>query len=103
MAKFYAWSRIHHDKGVTKHGEEVDAGKLGLDTDQFNQLVEARAVRSDKFPDLPENYQRSPKEFYRAKAAAEDDTDGIFGLMTDDADVILPTPAGLEPGNAKDK
>lgn len=103
MAKYYAWSSIRHDKGTTKHGDEVDAGKLGLNEDQFKQLVEARAVRTEKFPELPENYQRSPKEFYRSKAAAEEDTDGIFGLMTDDADVVLPTPTGLEPGNPKDK
>lgn len=102
MAKHYSWSNITHGQGA-KPGDEVDAKKLDLTDDQFNQLVEARAVRTEKFPELPENYQRSPKEFYRAKAAAEENTDAIFGLMTDDADVYLPTPAGLEPGNVKDK
>lgn len=81
MAKFYAWSVIQYDADVDdsgssiKHkrvafGEEVSADKLGLDDEQFEQLVEAGSVRATRPPDMPKGYQGSPVDFMREQIAA---------------------------------
>lgn len=65
----YAWSQLRStdEEGkvtIVKVGDEVDAGKLGLDDDEFNELVAVGAVREQEYP-VPANYDGSPVEFVR--------------------------------------
>ncbi len=76
-----AWSPIRSAKNngtdkdpdmeaiTVKPGESVSKSSLGLDDDQFAQLVESGAVRTMPFPEMPETYQGSPVEFMREQAA----------------------------------
>lgn len=83
MADMVAWSEIRHgeageddkpgDTKVIKPGESVSQGDLGLDDDQWAQLVESGAVRTMAYPEMPETFQGSPVDYLReqAKMAAE--------------------------------
>jgi len=82
---YYAWTNIQSgkDNGTTKEpdlevlsatrGDAVTADDLGLDEDQFKQLVDAGSVRRMKVPDMPDTFQGSPVDFLRqqARLAAE--------------------------------
>lgn len=81
---YYAWSQINYAADVdkdtgsrtvksVKHGEEVTAQKLGLNKDQFQELVDSGAVRDRKFPDLPEGYTGTPREFFLKQAKETDE------------------------------
>jgi hypothetical protein len=59
----FAWTSIKTADGVIEVGSEVSAGSLGVSEDEWQQLVESRAVRSSPFPELPPNWTGSPKEY----------------------------------------
>jgi hypothetical protein len=71
---YYAWAPIlfdaeRDDKGnilkqkSMKFGEEVSAGNLGLEEEQFQELVDSGAVRDYAPPEMPEGYSKSPRDF----------------------------------------
>lgn len=82
MADLVAWSRIEYGdrntdpnnvdpttlRQVIKPGESVTQDKLGLDDDQWNQLVTSGAVRARPYPDMPDTYQDSPVNFLMDEA-----------------------------------
>lgn len=86
MAKYYAWSNFVTDKdewGNVKArlnvGDEVTADKLGGGDEEWQSLIDAGAVRTDKYPDLPSHI--SPAE---AAIAEENEDAGInVSLMED--------------------
>lgn len=69
---YYAWSEIQYGAEVDKEtkgilsiksipvGEQVDAGKLDLTEDQFQELVDSGAVRTMEFPEQLRAEDRSP-------------------------------------------
>jgi hypothetical protein len=53
---------------VIKPGETVTQDSLGLNDEQFRQLVESGAVRTLEYPDMPDTYQDSPVNYLREQA-----------------------------------
>jgi hypothetical protein len=101
----YAWSTLTaqeaDDKGrykTFKPGDEVSAGDLGLDDDEFNELVAVGAVREDEYP-VPAGSDVSPVEFRREqlRAAASEDFMAVlpFGSV---APVSEPPPGSTAEG-----
>ena len=89
---YYAWSEIRYDAEVTEDGVyahpvsvmpggEVSASKLKLSKEQFQELVDAGAVREEKFP-VPEGDTRSPREWYLDKAREMEDAPMATGGST---------------------
>lgn len=71
MAKvLYAWSEIRNGDVVLKPGSKVTQDGLKLDDDQWAQLLESSAVRTNPYPDMPETYQGTPIQFLLEQAAA---------------------------------
>lgn len=81
MADLVAWSAIRlgepnnnpqnaasGETKVIKPGETVTQESLGLNDEQFRQLVESGAVRPLEYPDMPETYQDSPVNYLREQA-----------------------------------
>jgi hypothetical protein len=79
MADLVAWSAIRvgeptknaenpGETKVIKPGETVTQDSLGLDDEQFRQLVESGAVRALEYPDIPNTYQDSPVNYLREQA-----------------------------------
>jgi hypothetical protein len=81
MADLVAWSPIAYGdqntdtnadpsklRKVIKPGTPVTQGDLGLDDEQWKQLVSSGAVRTMPFPDIPGTYQDSPVNFMREQA-----------------------------------
>lgn len=64
----YAWSPIQAGDKSAKFGDQVTAEKLGISKEDFEALVDSKAVRPVKPPQLPEGYQGSVIDFYREKA-----------------------------------
>lgn len=65
---WYAWSEIKYGNEkdglkVVKPGDSVTASKLGIDEDEWDGLVEARAVRETKYPDIPRSFTGSPRDY----------------------------------------
>jgi len=63
----YAWTDIIYSKNdereVLPAGSEVSQNLLGVSDVEWNQLVESRAIRSTKYPDVPAGFTGSPKDF----------------------------------------
>lgn len=82
---YYAWSLIRGGDNdnpiVVQAGEEVTRNKLGLDKDGWTQLVESGAVRTLKFPDMPDSYQDSPRNFLLEQAKKAEDMSGLDVAM----------------------
>lgn len=79
---YYAWAPIQSSESkegaevVTfKPGDTVTAEKLKIDKDEFQLLIDCRAVRTMKYPDMG-NSQVSPVEFLKKQAA-----DAAAGIM----------------------
>lgn len=79
---FYAWSRLiaerDEESGLVRkwimEGDKVSAGDLGLDEDQWNELVESGAVRQTEYP-VPKGSMDSPNDHYKkllAQAAGQE-------------------------------
>jgi hypothetical protein len=76
---YYAWSEIQVGEGdeaetkvkKVKAGEEVSASSLGIPDEEFDAMVEAGAVKTEEYPDLPEGYTGSPAQFAQEQAEAE--------------------------------
>jgi hypothetical protein len=70
----FAWSEIRGSDSegkavVVKPGDEVSAGDLNLNDEEFQELVDAGVVRDNDYPeDIPED--QSPTEYYKAQLAA---------------------------------
>ena len=93
-ATYYAWSPIRGGKRTGEGddakveavnvaaGETVTASKLGVSKEEFQALVDSGAVRTQKYPDLPEGYQDSPVNFMRQQAleAAGDNDEALIAL-----------------------
>ena len=78
MATYYAWSNIKTGKDgkpfAAKVGDKVDASTLGLDEEQFQELIDAGSVREQKYP-VPADSDVSPKDHQRALMLASQDSD----------------------------
>ena len=96
---YYAWTDIVHgdsdgNKNVMKAGSKVSESDFS--EDDWAQLVEARSVRKQQFPDMPADYTGSPREFVVQQvqeqlAAAED--------MLSDDDMMLVADQSAEGDN----
>lgn len=74
---YFAWSRILIGAEVDKNtgiadkhqyvnvGEEVTPELLNVDQEQFDEYIQSGAIREYEYPDVPENYQDSPLNFFR--------------------------------------
>jgi hypothetical protein len=65
---WFAWTTIKsaNDDGSEiklEPGDEASAGKLNIDDEEFSQLIDARSVRKTNFPDMPEGYTGSAKDW----------------------------------------
>jgi len=61
---YYAWSNFTNDEGKKfKPGAKVSASDLGVDDEEFQAFVDSGAVRTVEFPELPEGFTGSPREF----------------------------------------
>ena len=60
----YAWSPINNGKKVIKVGEAVTKADVG---DDWDYLIEARAIRTDKYPETETG--ESPREYFLRQAA----------------------------------
>lgn len=74
---YYAWSDLHSTKDgklvVVKTGEKVTAADLGLNKDEFDELIAAGSVRDAVYPAkamTDEGFAGSPKEFAKKQLAA---------------------------------
>lgn len=72
---YYAWTNIAIDVNewgkVTKSaqtGDKVTASSLGVDEEQFKELVEAGSVRTTQYPDMA-GFNGSPVEYRKAQLA----------------------------------
>jgi hypothetical protein len=79
---FYAWSRFiaerDEESGIVRkwimEGDKVSAGDLGIDDEQFQELVDEGVVRATEWP-VPKGSSDSPNEHYKkelAKAAGQE-------------------------------
>lgn len=76
---WYAWTTIKNGDEVILPGTEVSAESLGLNKEQWAQQVESRVVRQKPYPDIPEGYTGSAKDFVLKKRREElDDLDDEF-------------------------
>lgn len=96
----YAWSNLTaqeaDDKGKYKQfkpGDEVSAGDLGLDEDEFNELLAVGAVREDEYP-APANYDGSPVEYRREQLRAAASEDFMAVLPFGSAVPVTEPPPG---------
>ena len=103
-----AWTQIRSGKDgkriVVQAGEEVSASKLGLSSEQFDELILAGAVRDKDFP-LPDNYPYSIRTYYNQQIQAaegnqEKALELILSMKQDLASKPPPMalPDGVEPG-----
>lgn len=99
-----AWSNfVDKDGKKIKPGDTVDAGQLGVDEEEWNELVFVGAVRSTKYPE-DINTDESPVEYYKRQMAemAEGDFGKDFGEAAGFSPVTGPMPdeerAMLEAG-----
>lgn len=71
---YYAWSPIRYaaetnDQGniiaysTLEVGKKADAKTLGISDEDFQDLVDGGSVSTEKYPDLPDGYTDSPKNF----------------------------------------
>jgi hypothetical protein len=64
---YYAWTDIvtagkdESSREVIKAGTKVS--KSDFSEDDWDQLVEARSVRTSQYPDMPAGYAGSPRDF----------------------------------------
>lgn len=62
---YYAWTDIvtvdDGQRKVLKAGEKVS--KSDFSEEDWDQLVEARSVRTRQYPDMPSNFGGSPREW----------------------------------------
>jgi hypothetical protein len=84
---YYAWGPIRAgtaEKPVNvKYGDTVTADKLSIAKEEFAALVESRAVRDTKPPELPDEWQDSPINFLR-KQAADAEASETAALLNED-------------------
>lgn len=89
----YAWTDINNSGTVINAGDKVSKGDFS--DEDWEQLVEARSVRTTKYPDLPAGFAGSPREFMvqqinKQLAEAEEmltDDDVLAAERSVDADV----------------
>lgn len=82
----YVWSEIKYGDKVIKVGSEITQESLGCPDEEWEQLKEARVVRNTKYPDIPEGFTGSPREFVleeRKRQLAEVDDLDAFESRTD--------------------
>ena len=90
----YAWTNLEardEDGNVTKKfkpGDEVSAGDLGIEDDEFEQLESVGAVRDAEYP-TPEGYQGSPVEYAKEKLAElAEQGEGAGDLFLNDGSMV---------------
>jgi hypothetical protein len=89
MATYYAWSPIATGRDektwqmqYKKPGESVSASSLNVSETQFQQLVDSGAVRTAKYPDIPEEWEGSVLDWLRAQADEADTEEESLMVMT---------------------
>ena len=102
----YAWSTLTaqtaDDKGRYKKfnpGDEVNAGDLGLDDDEFNELLSTGAVRDDEYP-VPAGFDGSPVEYRREQLRAAASEEFMAVLPFGSAVPITEPPPGASSSSA---
>jgi hypothetical protein len=71
---YYAWSNIQAGEKSAAPGDTVSASTLGLSEEEFEELVEAEAVREDKYPEGMEDFAGSPNELRKRDLAVSEGT-----------------------------
>lgn len=106
----YAWSEIRvgkHEAGadtgettVIKPGDTVTQGDLS--DEQFEQLKNSGAVKTLKYPEMPETFQGSPVDFLMQTAREAADT-ALMEAETSEANVsaIMAANAASTGSSAK--
>lgn len=88
--KYYAWSRFKGEMNewgqvlsYIEPGDPITQEKLGVDDDEWNELVSIGAVRTAKYPDIPSHV--SPVEHFQREVAAgnmtTDEANRAMGIM----------------------
>lgn len=102
----YAWSTLTaqtaDDKGRFKKfnpGDEVNAGDLGLDDEEFDELLSTGAVREDEYP-VPANFDGSPVEYRREQLRAAASEEFMAVLPFGSAVPITEPPPGASNSSA---
>jgi hypothetical protein len=89
---YYAWTDIHYSSNkkrlTVKAGAEVSAQKLGIDEEEWDQLVEARVVRTIKYPNMPASFTGSPKDFVLKQRSEQLQQLEDLDLYADDNEVV---------------
>lgn len=108
---YYAWSEIQVGEGGEEAqkvkkvpaGEEVSASSLGIPDEEFDAMVEAGAVRTEEYPDLPEGYTGSPAQFAQEQAEAEGQKAEAELILNpiDEADQETAKPAATKASTSK--
>jgi hypothetical protein len=102
---YYAWTRIPTDVDeygkpgkMINPGDEVSKSKLDIADEEWDYLVESRAVRTTRYPDLEEG--QSPAEYYREQLA--EIASGLHGDATE-KEIALVTQGAEEDDIEKRK
>jgi hypothetical protein len=89
---YYAWTDIHYSSNKKRlkveAGEEVSAEKLNIDEEEWDQLVEARVVRTIKYPNMPASFTGSPKDFVLKQRTEQLQQLEDLDLYADDSEVV---------------
>lgn len=87
-AKYYAWTDIRGgdaDKAVLiRRGEEVTASKLGVSSEEFQEMVKAGSIKSKPFP-APDDYSGSAVDYFRDQLA---EAQGAGDSTIEEAEVV---------------
>lgn len=74
MATYYAWSTFKKGvnewgrvEGYINPGDEVTQSELGVDDEEWQELLDVGAIRDEEYPDAPEGV--SPAEYLAANPA----------------------------------
>lgn len=90
---YYAWGPIKAGEKNADPGDKVSAESLGISKDEFQQLVDSTAVKTQKYPkDVP--LGMSPIDHLRAKVT-DSETDELEKL-SHAAELSIPLPEGVE-------
>lgn len=103
---WHTWSNISTGKDragrpiITPTGEEVTPGKLGLTLAQFDELIEAKAVRQEPYPHaIVRGSTLSPTEYMRRQIAVADGVSDASVLS--DAEVVRIPDYQVPPSPAQ--
>lgn len=109
MANYVAWSEIHSGKDdgnvvIVRPGDAVSASDLGLDDEQFQELIDGGSVREQDYPVPEGKIDQSPTEFYKEKLSvlANPEVDQQQFAEAVATAQGAPTPGEVPPGSPPD-